>query len=322
MTDFAEIPIEDVAEDMRPLIIAFREAGAVSFQDVPIDGSRANYEMSCARNGLAPEHLAVVRDHIVDVDGGTITVREYRAHEERVQPAILFVHGGGWVIGSLDTHDPICRFIAKHTDAAVFSVDYRLAPEFPFPTPLNDVSAALRWLVSLAEGLSIDPEKLAIVGDSAGGNMAAVVANSEWLRPDGTNFVGQALLYPVTDLRGVSSSYGRVAAGVPLTARSMHWFRDHYLAEERDLSDPLLSPLLTNTICRAPMFLVSCGLDPLSDEGIAYASFAAQSGVRVEHHHLPNHAHGLFTSAGKVGTGHRFVTRLSDFLTECFSAVM
>ena len=301
----ALLPLADVAEDQRPLIRAFREAGEVSFQTVPLAEARANYDLNSAANGVQTEPLAKVQDHAIKVLGGHIAIREYRPLVGRL-PAILFLHGGGWVIGGLASHDPLCRLLAQASGAAVFAVDYRLAPEHPFPIPLQDAETGLRWLREQAETLDIDPERIALAGDSAGGNLAAVLANTSDTEP-----AAVVLLYPVTDLRG--GTWGRLTRGVPLSVRSMEWFRGHY-AGEAELSDPRLSPLLAAIPSRAPHFIVTCGHDPLAEEGVAYAGRVALHGAEVEHHHLPRHAHGLFTAAGKVATGRRLAEAAAAFL--------
>lgn len=309
------VPLDEVAEDARPLVKAFRDAGEVSFQDVPLAQSRANYRAGCAANGIDPAPVAVIRDHGVTVGGGEILIREYRPTAgAEVLPAALFVHGGGWVIGDLETHDRICRHLSAHGGRAIFAVDYRLAPEHPFPVPLEDCGTALAWLVAAADDLRVDRASIAGVGDSAGGNLVAVLANDPGLRPQGFDFDRLVLLYPVTDLRRGTPSYGRVTAGFPLTAAAMAWFIDHYLPQGVDPSDPRLSPLLAPALSLRPLFIVSCGLDPLSDEIVAYAGAAAQAGAPVEHHHLPGHAHGLFTSAGKIATGEWMMGRVAEFL--------
>lgn len=313
-----EIGLEGVAADARGLIRAFRKAGSVSFQDVPIKTARANYEAACRRNGLQRREVAVVRYHSIAVDGAstTVAVREYRPAAEGSLPAVLFIHGGGWVIGNLETHDTLCRQLAHASRFAVFAIDYRLAPEHKFPVPLLDCSRALHWLAASASVLDIDLQSIFVVGDSAGGNMAAVLANDADLRPEGLDLAGHALLYPVTDLAAEAASYTHITSGFPLTADSMRWFRAQYLKQGDNAEHPWISPLRASEKSQAALFLVTCGLDPLADEGIAYGSALARAGNRVEHHHLPSHAHGLFTSAGRIRTGRKLVARMAAFLRE------
>ena len=235
--DVERVPLSSIAPDARDLIQAYRESGEISFQDVPLATARENYLRGCEANGLPRADCAVVRDHEVPVPGATLRVREYRRDASGKPPAVLFMHGGGWVIGNLDTHDAICRTLARESGAAVYAVDYRLAPEHPFPTPLDDCAAALRWLVDHAASLDVDVSRLGLAGDSAGGNLAAVLANTQALLPRACIVRAQVLFYPVTDLRGETASYQRIVAGFPLTANSMHWFRDHYLRPGTSLDD-------------------------------------------------------------------------------------
>lgn len=317
MTDTVdEIPLSAVAEDAREMIQAFRELGNVAFDAVPLPFARANYEATCLRNGLGKQALPLVRDHRVELQDKHLFVREYRPSMAAALPATLFVHGGGWVIGNLETHDAICRLLAHASGAAVFAVAYGLAPEHPFPMPLQDCATALRWLIERAQDLGIDTRRLAVAGDSAGGNLAAVLANTAELRPDGFDFGAQALFYPVTDLSREAESYARIRSGFPLTATPMRLFRDHYVPAGVDLADPKISPLLATAISSAPLFILSCGLDPLCDEGIAYAERSIRAGVRVEHHHLARHAHGILTSAGLVAAGRTIILRAAAFLAE------
>lgn len=311
------IPIEKIAADQASLITAFREAGSVSFQDVPLQQSRANYLTSCTVNGLPPEELGDVRDIDCPVNGGTITLRHYGpATSSAAQSTLVFLHGGGWVIGDLDTHDRICRYLAKQTGMVVIAVDYRLAPEHRFPVPLEDCREALAFIRDNAGDLDVDPHRLIVVGDSAGGNLATVLANLPQCAVAGTTVIGQVLMYPVTDLAAESQSYGRITAGFPLTAGSMRWFADQYLEPGIDPSDPRISPC-RYTDARAPFppaFVVSLGLDPLGEEGIAYAGYLARHGTLVEHHHLPHHAHGIFTAAGRIQSGKALLDRAATFI--------
>lgn len=311
------IPLVDVAPDQRELINAFREAGSVSFQDVLLQKARANYVASCAANGLPPEELEEVRDIDCAVQDGTITLRLYRPGRNRTPgPAMMFVHGGGWVIGNLDSHDRICRYLAKRSGMTLISVDYRLAPEHRFPVPLEDCRDALAFIRDNASALGIEPRNIVLVGDSAGANLATVLANQPSCSVPGTRVIGQVLLYPVTDLAAESRSYGEITAGFPLTANSMRWFADQYLEPGTDPTDPRISPARFSGVRGSfpPAFVVSLGHDPLGEEGIAYAAFLARCGTRVEHHHLPGHAHGIFTSAGRITTGHTLLDRAVDFV--------
>ena len=310
------LPLDMVAPDMRALVAAFRDGGEIAFQDVALDVARANYLRSCSLNGLPPAPMSGVEDIGIAVDGGAITLRHYIPEGGAGASAILFMHGGGWVVGDLDSHDGLCRAIAAQSGVQLFAIGYRLAPECRFPVPLQDCAAALAWLIDNAARLGIDPHRVAVCGDSAGGNLAAVLANEARLRPRGFDFAAQALLYPVTDLRAHTPSYARIARGFALSAPTMHWFRDHYVPAGHDLDDPWLSPLLADAQAALPTFMVTCGLDPLCDEGLAHAAALVAAGARLEHHHLPAHAHGLFTLAGQVRTGAVLVSHMARFLRD------
>lgn len=312
------VPLEQVAADAVDLIRAFRVSGEISFQDVTLAQARANYLKACAANGLEAESVADIRTLDYPVAEGTASLRVYRpagmpAHV--VTPVVVFIHGGGWVIGNLDSHDSICRALANRTDATVIAVQYRLAPEYRFPVPLDDCFAAIRYITGQASELKVDPRLALIVGDSAGGNMATVLANDPACQALGMTFKGQVLFYPVTDLTASQPSYQRITCGFPLTARSMYWFKDQYTTQDQDWGDARLSPLLhAKGRKQPPLFILTVGHDPLSDEGIAYASAAARAGTEVLHLHLPGHAHGVLTSAGKIATGRQVLAQAAQFI--------
>jgi acetyl esterase len=311
------IPLGEVAPDAVELIAAFRNAGGAPFGAVPVEEARANYRASCAANGLAPTDVAQIVEFSCAVAGGVIALRSYRpANAGRTSAAVVFIHGGGWALGDLDTHDGICRFIAAATDLPVIAFDYRLAPEHQFPIPLEDCRAGVEFVRDNAAALGVDPSRLILVGDSAGGALVAVLANDPSMSVPGTTIVGQVLLYPVTDVAAESASYERLEEGFALTAGSMRWFSGLYLAPGTDPAAPRVSPLRLTTLVPSPpdAFIVSLGLDPLGDEGIAYAGHLARHGAAVEHHHLPHHAHGIFTSAGKIRTGRRMLETAAEFI--------
>ncbi|WP_249674630.1 alpha/beta hydrolase [Pseudomonas abieticivorans] len=314
------IALEQVAADAVDLVRAFRANGEVSFQDVPLAEARANYLKACAANGVAWQPVAEVHTLEYPVAQGTAALRLYRpagSAGEAVTPWVLFIHGGGWVIGNLDSHDSLCRSLANQSGASVVAVDYRLAPEHRFPVPLDDCLAALRFVRDNASQLRLDLGNAVVAGDSAGGNMATVLANHPAYQVEGVAFKAQVLLYPVTDLTASHASYQRVTQGFPLTAKSMHWFREQYVPTGQDPSDARLSPLLHSEGRVQPdLFILTVGHDPLADEGIAYAGAAASAGTAVVHHHLPRHAHGVLTSAGKIETGRRLLAEAAQFITD------
>lgn len=314
------IALEQVAADAVDLVRAFRANGEVSFQDVPLADARANYLRACAANGVAEQAVADVQTLYYPVAEGMASVRLYRplgSQPSSLTPVVVFIHGGGWVIGDLQSHDSLCRSLANQSGASVAAINYRLAPEQCFPVPLDDCLAALRFIRDNADDLRVDLNNAVVAGDSAGGNMATVLANHPAYRLEGIDFKAQVLFYPVTDLTARQNSYRRVIQGFPLTAASMYWFREQYVPAGHDLSDARLSPLLHAEGRTQPdLFILTVGHDPLADEGIAYAATAARAGTVVVHHHLPRHAHGLLTSAGKIETGRRLLTQAAQFIAQ------
>lgn len=214
-------------------------------------------------------------------------------------PALLYLHGGGWVVGSPETHEDICRMLANRMNAVVISPDYRLAPDFPFPCAIEDCCETLEFLVREAESLGIDPTKITVAGDSAGGNLAAVLAimSRDKLLP---NIFAQILIYPVTDSRQLSESYKVFSEGYGLTAASMKWLRDHYLNGSGNIEDWRVSPLLIKTLEGvAPAIVALAGHDVLYEEGKSYAArleTEASAVTRV----WPGQIHGFMSMGGCI----------------------
>jgi acetyl esterase len=242
--------------------------------------------------GPGPEVASVV-DHSVPVTDGQITVRVYSPAPATPLPALVFYHGGGWVIGDLYTHDGICRTLANAAGVVVASVDYRLAPEFKYPVAAEDSYAALTWVAAHAKELGVDPRRIAVGGDSAGGNLAVAVALMARDR-GGPDIAFQALIYPVTDHGFDTPSYLDNADGYMLTRAGMRWFWDHYLPCEADGGQPYASPLRADLRGLPPAIVVTAEYDPLRDEGEALASKLSQAGVAVTLTRYPGQVHGFF----------------------------
>ena len=211
---------------------------------------------------------------------------------------LVYLHGGGWVVGSIDTHDPVCRFLAHAADVGVLAIEYRRAPEHRFPAAVDDAFAAFRWAAGNAGALGCDPARVGVAGDSAGGNLAAVVAQLA-ARDGGARPALQLLSYPVTDVSRKHPSYRLFADGYFLTEREMDWYRGHYLPDEGAARDPRASPLLASDLHGLPPAVVlTAGFDVLRDEGEAYARRLAEAGVPVR---LRRHAgliHGFCNATG------------------------
>lgn len=236
--------------------------------------------------------------HIEDVDAGGVPARLYRSNDD-VTGLTIWIHGGGWVTGDVDGHETVCRSLANRSGHAVLSVGYRLAPEDPFPAGLHDCLTATRWARESAHELGIDPDRIAIAGDSAGANLAAAVANDA---PIALRF--QLLIYPVADAQAAIDqqtydSYQENGDGYFLTAAAMRWFVDQYLAgDEGAPDDPRVSPLYETEerlAAAPPALVITAGFDPLRDEGMAYAARLSAAGVDTSHVHLSGQIHGFFS---------------------------
>ncbi|MBT6274485.1 MAG: alpha/beta hydrolase [Chromatiales bacterium] len=224
---------------------------------------------------------------------GDIPVRLYRP-ADGVLPVVIYYHGGGWVIGSIQSHDGLCRELAKRSGAVVVSVDYRLAPEAPFPAAVDDCYAALEWVAAHATELQVDAKRLAVAGDSAGGNLAAVVAILARERK-GPSISAQGLLYPATNMHCDTDSHRDFRAHL-LTPESIDWFQNHYLRSAADKDDWRASPLLAEDLTNLPpAFVLTAGFDPLRDEGHLYSEALRAAGVAVTYSCFDGQIHGFLT---------------------------
>ena len=248
--------------------------------------------------GPRPADVTVV-DRAIPGPAGDLPVRIYRpasAPADAPLPALVYAHGGGWVFGNLDSHDVLCAQLALEAGIAVFHVDYRLAPEARFPGAFDDVVAALKWVAANGASVGIDPTRLAIGGDSAGGNLAAAV--SIWARDHGgPKLLMQLLAYPVTDAVARTESYRHFEDGYGLNAVTMEWFFDHYTPDRTNRGDWRVSPLRAASLAGLPPALVvTAGYDPLRDEGRAYAWRLQQEGTQADLVEFGGMLHGFLSS--------------------------
>jgi acetyl esterase len=261
--------------------------------------ARAADLASIQAGGGEPEPVREVVDLVISGPAGDLPLRVYRPSGERPLPALLYFFGGGWVLGAIDTADGVSRSLANASGALVVVVGYRLAPEHPFPAAVEDCYATLRWVFGHASEIGADPARLAVGGDSAGGNLAAGVALRA--RDDGLVLAGQLLVYPNTDQLADDESMRTADDRYLFNHHSVAWYRQHYLAGPGDAENPLASPLRADTLAGLPPALViTAEYDPLRDQGEAYARRLADEGVKVELSRYPGMAHGFFTMAGTV----------------------
>jgi acetyl esterase len=248
-----------------------------------------------------PPEVAEVKSLQAQGPHGAIPLRLYRPLNpvRGATPVLVYFHGGGWVIGDLDTHDTLCRQLANGAGIAVIAVDYRMAPEHRFPAAVDDCIAATRWVRANAAGLGLDAARMAVGGDSAGGNLAAVVTQA--VRGDAApKLAYQLLIYPATDMRRGAPSHTHNGQGYLLTRDTMDYFHDHYITDpalDADLrASPLLHPDLTGL---PPALVLTAGYDPLRDEGLQYANALTQAGTRSTHVCFERQIHG-FILMGRV----------------------
>ena len=266
------------------------------------------------------EDVAAVADHQVPVKGGEITVRVYSPGGVGPHPALVFYHGGGWVIGDLYTHDGLCRSLTNAARCAVLSVDYRLAPEFRYPVAVEDSYAALVWAGANAARLRINPRRIAVGGDSAGGNLATVVALVAGER-GGPPLVHQILIYPATDHDLNTPSYLENATGYLLTREGMRWFWSHYLAREAQGLERYASPLRAPSLRGLPSALViTAEYDPLRDEGEAYAARLRDAGVPVTVTRYPGMIHGFVRMTRILDKARTALDEIAGSLQKAFTS--
>jgi acetyl esterase len=251
-----------------------------------------------AAQGPRPAEVKVV-DRTIAGPAGDLAIRIYRpvsAPADAKLPCLVYAHGGGWVFGNLDSHDVLCAQFALEAGIVVFAIDYRLAPEARFPGAFDDVVAGLKWVAANGATIGVDPTKLAIGGDSAGGNLAAAVAI--WARDNGGPKLRlQLLAYPVTDAVGRAESYRRYEDGYGLNAATMEWFFDHYTPDKAGRDDWRVSPLRAKSLAGLPPALViTAGYDPLRDEGRAYAFRLHQEGTQADLVEFGGMLHGFLSS--------------------------
>jgi acetyl esterase len=278
---------------------AFQEAGRPPYETVTPAEARQMYLNARLVSNPEPPELESVKDIAIPGPGGPVPARVYTPKKARradgMAPCLIFFHGGGWVIGNLDSHDVVCRTLAHEGETLVIAVDYRLSPEAKFPAAVEDSIAAAKWISDNAMTLGIDAARLSVGGDSAGGNLSAVVAIHA-RDHGGPKLAGQVLIYPGTDFRMTHPSHREPETSILLTHSVIQWFKNQYLNGPEDIHDWRASPALVENLADLPpAYVLTAGADPLRDEGEEFARRLEAAGVPVTYRSFPGQFHGFFT---------------------------
>ncbi len=295
--------------DVEPDLREYLESPLSSFPDFGTK-TAAEVRTHFAKMRAAAEvpDVAHVEDTSFVGPAGPVPVRIYRAGDAAHAPAILWFHGGGWVLGDLDTAELPARALSSQTGCTVVSVAYRLAPETRFPGAVDDCLASLKWARSHADELSIDPGRIIVGGDSAGANLAAALAVADARG----SLAGQLLIYPVVEPKNGPGGYGVVGEGFGLSEAAMDWFWDQYVPDGSQRNDARVNLSNADSAGTADAFVLTCGFDPLAAEGIRFAAELDRAGVAVTVEHLPGAIHGVF--AMNVAAGDRARAAASDWV--------
>jgi acetyl esterase len=304
------------------VIAAFRAANRPAYETMSPDEARATSRAGRAVVQPDPPDMAAVEQTVIHSPAAKIPIRIYRplTLAGSSAPVLVFFHGGGWVIGDLDSHDVVCRSLATEGRLIVVAVDYRLAPEHKFPAAVEDALAATAWVAENAAALGADPSHLYVGGDSAGGNLATVVAIHA-RDHGGPKIAGQALIYPVTDLSMAHPSHRDPETSVLLTHSMMRWFRDHYLADAADIDDWRASPhRVKNLAGLPPALVITAGADPLHDEGEEFSQRLRTAGVAVTDLSYGGQFHGFITMGRVLPEAGKLIGEIADWLKQQHAA--
>jgi acetyl esterase len=322
-----------------PQVAALREArladGFTPLYEQTIEEARAADLAAIQATAGEPEKVDEVSDRTIPGPAGPLPVRLYRpvpegsgidlgddpqTPEKRGMPTLVYFFGGGWVLGSIDTSDAICRHLANAVPCQVVTVGYRLAPEDPFPAAVHDCHAAVRWIAANAAELGADPDRIAVGGDSAGGNLAAVTAQQ--CTAEGIRLAGQLLVYPNTLYGADTASMRDNDDSALFNRRSVAWYWRHYLTSPDEGQDPRVSPLLAEDLTGLPPALViTAEYDPLRDEGERYADRLGEAGVPVLQTRYAGMVHGFFAMSGVLDGGRRAMQQAADWLAGRWAVV-
>ena len=311
------MPLDPQAETIIGLV---KQAGLPEFWQLTPDQAREQFA-SRVQKMEARESIHRSRDQRIPGPASDIPVRIYwprEANADELFPVLLWFHGGGFVIGDLNTHDSACRLLANQADCMVVAVHYRLAPEFKFPAAVEDSHAALRWLALHGREIGADPDRIAVGGDSAGANLATVM--TILARDEGyPKLAFQLLIYPCTAPEPEMPSHHKFAEGYLLTRNNIVWFYKHYLRTQRDIKDFRFAPLVAEDLSNLPpALLLVAGYDPLRDEGVAYAQRLIEAGNRVTLVNYEGMIHGFILAGGVLDAAKRAIAKSAAALREAF----
>ena len=308
------MPLDPVA---RAYLDAVASAGVPPVWESEPSEARRGFEATAAQLFGPTDPVGSVVDRTIP---GPVRIRVYEPlGDERARPVLVYFHGGGWVLGSLDTHDGVCRALCARTPCVVVAVDYRLAPEHRFPAAVDDAWAATAWVVEHAASLGADPARIAVGGDSAGGNLAAAVTFRA--RATGLSLAFQLLVYPVTDADLDTASYLENATGYGLTRDAMRWYWDQYLGPDGDRADPEAAPLRAGDLAGLPPALViTAEFDVLRDEGEAYAGRLEAAGVAAELSRYEGLIHGCIRMPAAIPPANAMLDEAASALGTAFAS--
>jgi acetyl esterase len=306
------VPLDPQAD---ALLKQMEADGVPDISEMGVPQARAFLDQAFGNMVPNPEPMAEIRDFTVPGPAGRLPVRLYKPEGSGTNPPlVVYYHGGGWVIGNVHAYDATCRALASASGCAVASVEYRLAPETSFPAAPEDCYAATKWLVENASPLGVDGDRVAVAGDSAGGNLAAVVALMARDRGE-PRISYQVLIYPAVDVLGDYRSREENGEGYFLTTRAMRWFYNHYIQDESDAKDSLASPLLADDHSGLPpAIVITAGYDPLRDEGEAYAQKLREAGVDVKLSRYDSTIHGFVSMIGALDDARKSIDEMGQEL--------
>ena len=311
------MPLDPQVKDM---LDAMNALGLEPLHKLSVEAARER-ALAMVDSDTFPAYSGSIEDRLLPGPGGDLPVRIYTPEGTGPFPVLMYYHGGGFVICNLDTHETICRLLSSQSGAIVISVDYRLAPEYKFPAAVEDCLAATRWAAEHAAEINGDAARIAVSGDSAGGNLAAVVA----LRcrdEGGPDLRGQLLVYPITDhYEPGTESYEANADGYFLTKLGMQWFLDHYLPGSADVGHPHVAPLRAADLSGLPpAFVITAEYDPLRDEGDRYAERLQEAGVDTMHLSCAGMIHGFYGNVRLIDRAGEVIAESCRWLREVFAA--